>query len=72
MVYIVDSLHLNWFNVSYFSSRFLEKSDSGSRSLSQLTDSKSVSGEDDFLVLTSSKTIAEMKDLKKVIRMFKQ
>ncbi|XP_057422450.1 replication protein A 70 kDa DNA-binding subunit C-like [Lotus japonicus] len=45
--------------------RFLEKNDSGSRSLSQLTDSKSVSGEDDFLVLTSSKTIAELKDLKK-------
>ncbi|XP_057419196.1 uncharacterized protein LOC130713448 [Lotus japonicus] len=44
--------------------RFLESSESGSWSLSQLSESKSVSGEDEFLVPNFRKTIAEMKDLK--------
>ncbi|XP_057418858.1 uncharacterized protein LOC130713073 [Lotus japonicus] len=46
-------------------SNYLEANASASHSLSQLSDSKTVSGEEDFLVLTSSKSIAELVNIKK-------
>ncbi|XP_057453176.1 replication factor A protein 1-like [Lotus japonicus] len=50
---------------SVLKSNYLDANASASHTLSQLSDSKSVSGEEDFLVLTSSKSIAELSDIKK-------